>query len=55
MRHVNICMQQKQAQDTENRLVVTEGEVVWEGRTGSWNQQIPTSVNRMDKQQGPTV
>ena len=22
--------------DTENRLVVTKGEVVWEGRTGTW-------------------
>ena len=45
---------------TENKLIVTKGEkreVRWGGRDklGVWDEQIHTTIYKMDKQQGPTV
>ena len=42
--------------DVENRLVVAKGEVRCErDGLGGWDQQIQTTIWRMDKQHGPTV
>jgi len=55
MRHMNICMQQKQTQTQRTDLWLPRGR--WYGREGlgAGNPQMPTSIYRMDKQQGPTV
>ena len=41
--------------DTEHRLVVTEGWGMGEGWTGTWDQQIQSTIDRMDQKQDPTV
>ena len=53
---MNLSTKQKQTHRHKEGLVVAKGEGRW-GRdgVGVWDLQIQTSINRMDKQQGPTV
>ena len=42
--------------DIENRLVVAKGERGWgRDKLGVWDQQMQTTVQKIDKQQGPNV
>ena len=41
--------------DTENKLMVTKEERVVRDKLGVWDQQIHTSIYKIDRLQGPTV
>ena len=53
--HINFCIYKTET-DSENELMVTTGED-WVGGDsyGIWNEQVHSSLFKMDNQQGPTV
>ena len=55
MKQTNLLQNRNRLTDLENELVVNGGRLGEGDDQGVWDQQVHTSVFKIDNQQGPTV
>ena len=52
---MNLFTKQKQTHRFKKQYMVTKGESSGRDKLGVWDEQIHTTVYKIDEQQGPTV